>query len=83
MKFFARLKRNSSIYQDWREHSRVSGFIDGIFFKLVGFDFFTERLEAEQIDKIKARQDKAIVLEMISIIPQPEETKRPRLKRSQ
>jgi hypothetical protein len=81
MHFYARLKRNSSIYADWRAHSRLAGFIDGIFFKLRGFDFVTDKLEREHINKIRDRIDQAIELEAIAIEPIDQPIRRPRLKR--
>jgi hypothetical protein len=70
MKFYARLRRVSSLHSDWRMHNRLSGYVDGIFFQLRGFDFVTEELTQEQINKIKARQDQAIEVQMISTTPE-------------
>jgi len=63
MKFLAQLAPNGYICQDWKARSRRSGYVDGIFFLRDGGGRYTSGiLTDEDIMKVRARADKAIVL---------------------
>lgn len=66
--FLARLHTKSFIYRQWRERHRVSGIIDTILFRLInGREYYSGVLTDEQIEKVRARQDQAIILEVAAI----------------
>lgn len=69
MRFFGKLKTNSYIHADWRIHNRLVGFLDGVCFRLVKQEYVSGELSTEEIDKFKARQDQAVLLESMSVSP--------------
>lgn len=87
MRFFGRLKTNSYIHSDWRTHNRLVGFLDGICFRLVKQEYVSGELSTEEVDKLKVRQDQAVLLEASAfspLKPEPipsEPLERKRLKR--
>jgi hypothetical protein len=69
MQFMATLSPNSSVYRLWREHCRLSGILDGVMFRWDGKAFSTHALTTAEVEKLKARQDKAIKFEVCAVPP--------------
>jgi hypothetical protein len=72
MYFFAKLNPTSGIFQNWRAHGLVSGLISDVLFRWDGISrtYVSRELAQEAVDLFRVRQDKAIVLEAIQILPQ-------------
>ena len=61
MRFFARIRRHSTIDKQWRRYPRIGGLVHGVRF---GFDangqFVSGELNSEQISKLRGHPDMEI-----------------------
>lgn len=72
MRYLAKLNPNSGIYRDWKTRSRVSGIISGVLFRWDGGAYVADELPPSAIEPFLARQDKAVILETLGVLPEIE-----------
>ena len=70
MRFFAALDPNSDIARRWRGESRLSGLLDTVLFRWEGNRFASGELSYEEAQRFRARQDQAVRLEVIGVLPE-------------
>lgn len=68
MTFTARIRRNSPVWNLWRQHARTGGTVAGVLFRwIVGNDYVTGTLAPAQVDALKGHA--SVQMEMAGAAP--------------
>jgi len=68
MTFTARIRRNSAIWQMWRQQHRVGGVVDGVAFHwIAGDDYVSSPLVPDRVPAMQRHTD--VVVEGVEVMP--------------